>query len=126
MMISNMRTLSTQVRLRRLIRSTSEALTRLRWQPAERAMAGSIVDRLLALATEVRDSWAQESLAGGAAEPLRAFVAESLRMTELAITGVAQDGSDLELLRQDFERAALPLEVFLRGLDAEPALQRSA
>jgi hypothetical protein len=121
-----MRTLSTQVRLRRLIRSTSEALTRLRWQPAERAMAGSIVDRLQALAAEVRESWAQESLAGGAGEALSAFVAESLRMVELAIAGVAQDGSDLELLRQDFERAALPLEVFLRGLDQEPALQRSA
>ena len=89
-------------------------------------MAAPIVDRLQALAAEVRDSWAQESLAGGAGEPLSAFVAESLRMTELAIAGVAQDGSDLELLRQDFERAALPLEVFLRGLDIEPALQRSA
>ena len=32
----------------------------------------------------------------------------------------------LELLRDDFESAALPLEVFLRGLDVEPALQRSA
>jgi hypothetical protein len=45
---------------------------------------------------------------------------------ELAIAGIAQDGSDLELLHQDFERAAVPLEVFLRGLEAEPALQRSA
>jgi hypothetical protein len=53
-------------------------------------------------------------------------VAESLRSLELAIAGVAQEGSDLELLRQDFDRAALPLEAFLRGLDAEPALQRSA
>ena len=126
MMFSNMRTLSTQVRLRRLIRSTSEAFSRLRWQPAERAIAGSIADRLLELAAEVRESWAQESLAGRPGEPLSAFVAESLRMAELAIAGVAQEGSDLELLRQDFEGAALPLEVFLRGLDAEPALQRSA
>jgi hypothetical protein len=124
--IANMRTLSTQVKLRRLIRSSSEAFSRLRWQPAERRMAGPIVDRLLELAAEVRDSWAQESLSGRPGEPLSAFVAESLRVVELAISGVAQDGSDLELLRQDFERAALPLEVFLRGLDAEPALQRSA
>jgi hypothetical protein len=121
-----MRTLSTQVKLRRLIRSTTEAFSRLRWQPAERNLAGSIVDRLLELAAEVRDSWAQEAVSGRPGEPLSVFVAESLRMVELAIAGVAQDGSDLELLRQDFERAALPLEVFLRGLDAEPALQRSA
>src|SRR6267378_3246165 len=107
-----MRTLQSQVKLRRLIRSTSEAITRLRWEPSQRVMAGSIVDRLLELAAEVRESWAQEALAGRPGEPLSA--------------GVAQDGSDLELLRQDFDRAALPLEAFLRGLDAEPALQRSA
>jgi hypothetical protein len=54
------------------------------------------------------------------------YVGDSLRMVELAIAGLLQDGADLELLRQDFEVAALPLEVFMRGLDAEPALQRSA
>ena len=121
-----MRTLQSQVKLRRLIRSTSEAMTRLRWEPSQRVMAGSIVDRLLELAAEVRESWAQEALTGRPGEPLSAFVAESLRSLELAIAGVAQEGSDLELLRQDFDRAALPLEAFLRGLDAEPALQRSA
>ena len=121
-----MRTLQSQVKLRRLIRSTSEAMTRLRWEPVQQAMAGSIVDRLLELAAEVRESWAHEALAGRPGEPLSVFVAESVRSLELAIAGVSQDGSDLELLRQDFDRAALPLEVFLRGLDAEPALQRSA
>jgi hypothetical protein len=54
------------------------------------------------------------------------YVKESLRWVDLAITGLRQAGADLELLRADFEGAALPLEVFLRGLDAEPALQRSA
>jgi hypothetical protein len=121
-----MRTLSTQVKLRRLIRSTSEAFSRLRWQPAERRMVGSIVDRLLGLAAEVRESWAQDAESGRPGEPLSVFVAESLRTVELAIAGIGQEGSDLELLRQDFERAAVPLEVFLRGLDVEPALQRSA
>jgi hypothetical protein len=89
-------------------------------------MVGSIVDRLLALTAEVRDSWAQDALSGRPEEAMTVFVAESLRTVELALAGIAQDGSDLELLRQDFERAAVPLEVFLRGLDAEPALQRSA
>ncbi len=121
-----MRTLSTQVKLRRLVRSTSDAFSRVRWQPADRSLAGSIADRLLALAHEVRESWAQEAISGRPGEALSAFVAESLRMAELAISGIAQDGSDLGLLQQDFDRAALPLEVFLRGLDAEPALQRSA
>jgi hypothetical protein len=121
-----MRTLQSQVKLRRLIRSSSEAFSRLRWQPADRSTVGSIVDRLLELAAEVRESWAQEAITGRPGEALSGFVAESLRSAELAIAGVGQDGSDLDLLRQDFEHAALPLEVFLRGLDAEPALQRSA
>src|SRR6266849_6037903 len=75
--IANMRTLQSQVKLRRLIRSTSEAITRLRWEPSERAMAGSIVGRLLEMAAEVRESWAQEALSGRPGEPLSAFVAES-------------------------------------------------
>ena len=45
---------------------------------------------------------------------------------EFAIAALPQAGADLELLGRDFEGAVLPLEVFLRGLDAEPALQRSA
>ena len=49
-----------------------------------------------------------------------------MRTVELAVAGLRQAGADLELLASDFESAALPLEVFLRGLDAEPALQRSA
>jgi hypothetical protein len=73
-----MRTLSTQVRLRRLIRAFDEALNRLLSDPHERRMAGSASAKLL------------------------------------------------ELLHQDFEGAALPLEIFMRGLDSEPALQRSA
>ena len=121
-----MRTLSTQVKLRRLVRSTSDSFSRVRWQPSELSMSGSIVDRLLGLAAEVRESWAQEAISGRPGEALSAFVGESMRMAELAISGMAQEGSDLELLQQDFDRAALPLEVFLRGLDAEPALQRSA
>ena len=121
-----MRTLSTQVKLRRLVRSTSDAFSRLRWQPAERSLAGSMADRLLELAAEVRESWAQEAVSGRPGEALSAFVAESMRMAELAISGMAQEGSDLGLLQQDFDRAAQPLEVFLRGLDPEPALQRSA
>ncbi len=121
-----MRTLSTQVRLRRLIRAYSEALDRLLSEPSERDMAGSIVSRLLQLAADVRESWRRESLAGRPAEPLNGFVADALRTAEFAIAGLSQSGADLELLGRDFDEAALPLEVFLRGLDAEPALVRSA
>jgi hypothetical protein len=120
-----MRTLSTQVRMRRLVRSFTEAVARLS-EPAERPVAGMLVERLQDLAAEVRESWRREAMAGRPGQALDGFVMESLRTVELAIAGVAQEGSDLELLRSDFEGAALPLEVFLRGLDAEPALERSA
>ena len=125
-----MRTLGTQVKLRRLIRTYAESWRRIVLDPLQMARVGSVVDRLLELAAELRDSWERESLAGGpetALEPaLEHHVADSLRSIELALAGLQQSGADLNLLRDDFEAAALPLEVFLRGLDAEPALQRSA
>jgi hypothetical protein len=109
-----MRTLSTQVRLRRLVRSFDEALTRLQTDPREREMTASVVARLLELAVEVRESWRRENAAGRVPRPLERYVRDALRTI------------DLELLRSDFDEAALPLEIFMRGLDAEPALQRSA
>ena len=47
--------------------------------------------------------------------------AESEGAARKAVLGRYEKG-----LQTDFEAAALPLEVFLRGLDGEPALQRSA
>jgi hypothetical protein len=123
---TNMRTLGTQVRLRRLTRAFSEALDRLLSEPSERQMAASIVAKLLELAADVRESWRRESLSGHPAEPLNGFVQEAMRTAEFAIAGLSQAGADLELLGRDFDEAVLPLEVFLRGLDAEPALERSA
>ena len=124
--MANMRTLSTQVRLRRLIRSYGEAADRLMSEPQTRQMAATVVARLLELTVEVRDAWRRESLAGQPPQALERYVRDALRTMELAIAGAQQAGADLELLRSDFEVAALPLEVFMRGLDIEPALQRSA
>ena len=122
-----MRTLATQVKLRRLIRAFGEARSRLASEPVDRMdgrVVGSVVDRLVELAADVQAAWRREA---GSVEPVLAgYVAESLRTAQLAAAGLGQAGADLDLLRQDFEAAALPLEVFLRGLDAEPALQRSA
>jgi NTP pyrophosphatase (non-canonical NTP hydrolase) len=124
--IVTMRTLSSQVRLRRLIRAFAEAVDRLGSEPAERQMSASVAARLLELSGEVRQSWTRESLGGPEIDSLKRYVRDSLRTIDLAIAGLQQQGADLELLRRDFEVAALPLEIFMRGLDAEPALQRSA
>ena len=121
-----MRTLSTQVRLRRLVRTFGESVDRLRSEPPERGLAASVSERLIELSGEVREAWRRESAASRPGGALDRYVRDALRSMELAIVGLQQTGADLELLRQDFEVAALPLEVFMRGLDAEPALQRSA
>ncbi|MHB8587552.1 MAG: hypothetical protein ACYDA0_01720 [Candidatus Dormibacteraceae bacterium] len=118
--------MSTQVRLRRLIRAFDEAVNRLLSDPHEREMSSSVVARLLDLAVEVREAWRRENAAGPLPRSLDRYVRDALRTIDLAIAGVQQAGADLELLRSDFEEAALPLEIFMRGLDAEPALQRSA
>lgn len=121
-----MRTLSTQVRLRRLIRAFAEALERLRADPLDRQLAASLVQRLQELAGGVSESWAREAALGGSEAAVERFAEDSLRTVELAIVGLGQHGADRDLLRADFEQAALPLELVLRGLDAQPALQRSA
>lgn len=123
---TNMRTLGTQVRLRRLDRAFAEALDRLLSEPAEREMAGLISAKLLELASDVRDAWKRESALTRPAGALDGYVKEALRTAEFAIAALPQTGADLELLGRDFEGAVLPLEVFLRGLDVERALQRSA
>ena len=125
-MTTNMRTLATQVRLRRLVRAFGETQRRLASEPADRRLVNALVDRLEELAVEVRESWRQESAMRPLEPRLDRYVRGSLRTAELAVAGLRQAGADLELLRGDFEVAALPLEVFLRGLDSEPALQRSA
>ncbi len=121
-----MRTLATQVKLRRLIRAFGEARGRLVSEPADRRIVGSLVDRLLELSGDLRESWRRENALRPLEASLERYVKESMRTIELSVAGLRQAGADLDLLRGDFESAALPLEVFLRGLDAEPALQRSA
>jgi uncharacterized protein YbjT (DUF2867 family) len=122
-----MRTLSTQVRLRRLVRAFSESLERLlAAEPVDRQLASSVVLRLQELAEGVREAWGRESRFGPSEPSLERFGDQSLHMIDLAIAGLGQAGADLRLLQGDFMDAALPLELFLRGLDVQPALQRSA
>jgi hypothetical protein len=122
--MANMRTLSAQVRLRRLIRAFGESVERLRSEPV--LDAAGVVARLQELAAGVRDAWAREEAQSGPEPALARFAEQSLHTVELAIAGLGQRGADLDLLEQDFEDAAMPFELFLRGLDAQPALQRTA
>lgn len=121
-----MRTLATQVKLRRLSRCLAESVDRLASEPGELGQAVSVVERLLELSGELADAWRRESRLRPPEPALARYVEAALRSIDFAIAGLGQAGADLELLRHDFAAAAQPLEVFLRGLDAEPALERSA
>src|SRR5438477_607293 len=54
-LMSNMRTLATQVKLRRLIRAFAEARNRIASEPIDRRVVGSMVDRLLELSGDHRE-----------------------------------------------------------------------
>lgn len=112
--------------MRRLIRTFAEVVDRLQSEPGQRALAAGSVRRLQGLAESLRLAWLGESSAGRPDGAFRRYVESALRTADLAIAGLDQAGADLELLRRDFDDAALPLEVFLRGLDAQPVLERSA
>jgi hypothetical protein len=118
--------LISQVPLSRLIRAFLECLELLMAELADRQFASSVVLRLQELAEGVRESWDRESGLGPSEPSLERFGDQSLRTIDLTIVGLGQAGADLRLLQSDFVDAALPLELFLRGLDVQPALQRSA
>src|SRR5438045_8822283 len=120
------RTLATQVKLRRLIRSFAEPYARLEVEPGDRRLVGALVDRPMELAGDVQEAWRQESRLGRLEPVLAAYLAEAMRTRELAIVGLRQAGSDVELLRAHFEAAALPPATCVRALDAEPGPPRSA
>src|SRR5258708_11869254 len=106
-----MRTLSTQVRLRRLIRSFDEAVNRLLSDPHERSAAGSVAARLLELATAVRQAWRHENVAGQLPKSLERYVRDAMRTMDPVIAGVQHAGADLALPRPDFPAAPPPLQI---------------
>src|SRR5256885_9246596 len=89
-----MRTLATQVKLRRLIRAFGEARIRLMSEPTDRRIVGSTVDRLLELAGDLRESWRRENALRPLEAPLGRHVKESIRTIGLAGRGPAPAGPD--------------------------------
>ena len=116
-----MRTLATQMRLRRLLRVQADYDQRL---AAEGSAAGPLAaaasTRLLQLLQDVRTTWARESegveLAG-----LRAHVQRSFAAMEGAAAAMAWSGADPSRLGAELRDAGVPLVFFLRGLDDSDA-----
>lgn len=121
-----MRTLRTEMRLRRLIRQHSLQVERLQ---AERAdpEAGAAAERWLRrLLAEVGAAWAAElGAATGGGFPgelglIDGHVRRSLKALEATITESGRPGVDLGWLTERFRGTAVPLLLCLRGLEETP------
>lgn len=128
----------TQMRVLRLVRMHAAEAARLRDRPFDRAQRESVVRKLLEQARNIRRGWlaelaAEPSVAPGATAERQ--VVRRIVALEAAIAMLAQPSADVERARAEFEDAAVPLLLMLRGLDgyseaalleAGPALARSA
>lgn len=111
-----MRTLATQLRLRRLLRTQADYHTRLLQAGPAGSLAEAASARLLQLVQDVRSAWARES-GGRVLTGLHGYVARSLATMEAAAAAMRRPGADLARLNAEFREAGLPLVFFLRGLD---------
>jgi hypothetical protein len=118
-----MRTLATQMRLRRLLRVQAEYQRRFALEGSTGPLAAAASARLLRLLHDVRASWAGESNGVELAD-LRAYVHRSFATMEAAAASLAQPGADVGHLCAEVREAGVPLVFFLRGLDdsAPPVL----
>lgn len=118
-----MRTLNTQVRLRRLIRQHARLLEALAERPGDLELAAATAQRLTALSAEVRAAWAADLAAARPSAELAVFdghVRRSLRAMDAAVAETRRAPAGVDWLRGQFHRVAVPLLLFLRGLEDTP------
>jgi hypothetical protein len=123
-----MRALATQVRLRRLIRVHGEYMERLAASPSDGELALMARARLRQLTDDVRRAWLSDLAradADGVAVAERPVVERhverGLRAIESVVAEEARPAGDREWLRERFKDAAVPLALFLYGLEEAPA-----
>jgi hypothetical protein len=111
-----MRSLQTQVRLRRLLRVYTEYSERLADSPAEPALAAAARTRLFELAGQLHQAWADDS-ATVAVPAIRRHVNRTLSAVDRAIAGLGRHSADPRHLADELQEAALPLLLMLRGME---------
>ncbi|MDQ6742654.1 MAG: hypothetical protein M3170_01145 [Candidatus Dormibacteraeota bacterium] len=118
-----MRTLQTQMRVRRALRVEAEYRRRLVTEGHSPDLARAGAARLLHVLRDVRTAWNQES-ADLDVSGLRGHVSRWLSAMEAAAAGLERPGADLGSLSEQFRDAGVPLVFFLRGLDdsSDPVL----
>src|SRR5690348_7689355 len=101
--MANMRTLATQMRLRRLLRVHGELSQRLAAAPADGELAVSARDRLRQLSADVRAAWRSDLAAAGAgagAAVLDRHVERTLRLVESVVAELARPAADRRWLQE--------------------------
>jgi len=118
-----MRTLQTQMRVRRALRVEAEYQRRLYAEGPSPDLARAGAARLLQVLRDVRAAWSQES-AGTDLAGLRGHVSRCLSAMEAAAAGLERPGADLADVSARFRDAGVPLVFFLRGLEdsSDPVL----
>jgi hypothetical protein len=111
-----MRSLQTQVRLRRLLRVFTDYSERLADSPGDSVLAEAARAKLFELAGQLHDAWAEDS-ATVAVPAIRRHVTRTLAAVDQAIASLGPPSSSPRSLADDLQEAALPLLLMLRGME---------
>ena len=111
-----MRSLQTQVRLRRLLRVYTDYSERLADSPGDSRLASAARTKLFELAGQVHEAWAEDS-ATVAVPAIRRHVTRTLSAVDRAIASLGRPSSNPRSLSEDLQEAALPLLLMLRGME---------
>ena len=111
-----MRSLQTQVRLRRLLRVYTEYAERLADSPGDSRLVSAASGKLFELAGQVHEAWAEDS-ATVAVPAIRRHVTRTLSAVDRAIASLGRPSSNPRSLAEDLQEAALPLLLMLRGME---------
>jgi hypothetical protein len=114
------RTLGTQVRLRRLLRLEGELAQRLASVQADSRLRRVVTRRLLDAIGDVRTAWAVDTRAtgdGAGLGELRRYVSRALATLDGLTAGLERPGTDVARSDSEFRQVAVPLLFFLRGVE---------
>jgi hypothetical protein len=111
-----MRSLQTQVRVRRLLRVYTDYSERLAESPADSGLAAAARNRLSELASSLHEAWAEDS-ASVSLPALRRHVTRTLAAVDQAVAAFGRPGVDPRRLAGELQESALPLLLMLRGME---------
>src|ERR1700716_418777 len=111
-----MRSLQTQVRLRRLLRVYTDYSERLAEAPRDWRLAGAAQTKLFELVGQLHEAWAEDS-ATVAVPAIRRHVTRTLSAVDQAIASLGRPSANPRRLAEDLQEAAVPLLLMLRGME---------